>query len=199
MYIFLLRHAPTPWNAEGRIQGRTDIELSPSARAALDALQLPARWLQLDWYTSPLKRTQQTAQLLGAVQHAICEELTEMHWGDFEGLTLAEINQQIAQRSLTPDRGLDLLPPGGESPRMVQQRLQGWLSTISSNNTQSMIAVTHKGVIRAALGLATGWDMMDKFQQRIDWGLPQCFNLSDAGDLSVERLNCPWENTSLLH
>src|SRR3546814_19659201 len=54
--------------------------------------------------------------------------------------------------------GLDLRPPGGESPRQVQDRLKPWLAERSSCGRDT-IAVTHKGVIRALYALACGWDM----------------------------------------
>jgi hypothetical protein len=42
--IALLRHFPTDWNAEGRLQGRTDIPLSAASREGLSALALPPPW-----------------------------------------------------------------------------------------------------------------------------------------------------------
>ena len=46
----ILRHAPTGWNAEGRLQGSTDIPLSPAGEAAARSWRLPApgRWLATD-------------------------------------------------------------------------------------------------------------------------------------------------------
>jgi probable phosphoglycerate mutase len=40
--LAVLRHGPTAWNAEGRIQGRADIPLSAAGAAALRGLTLPA-------------------------------------------------------------------------------------------------------------------------------------------------------------
>jgi probable phosphoglycerate mutase len=58
-------------------------------------------------------------------------------------------------------RGLDFRPPGGESPREVCARLQALLAELAAD-PQPVVAVCHKGVIRAALVLATGWDMRSK-------------------------------------
>ena len=58
-------------------------------------------------------------------------------------------------------RGLDFRPPGGESPRDVRVRVVRWLD-IGREATQPLVAVTHKGVLRALLALATGWDMIGK-------------------------------------
>ncbi|MGI9319401.1 MAG: histidine phosphatase family protein [bacterium] len=197
MRIFLIRHAPTRWNSDKRIQGRTDIALSRQARVNLQNTTLPAPWLKIKWISSPLQRAQQTAQLLGSNEYEIHSELTEMDWGQFEGLHLSEINRRIKVLGLSPDRGLDLLPPGGESPRMARERLSRWVQT--QLPTQStLIAVTHKGVIRAALSLATGWDMQRPFEQEIDWSLPLAFESTDTGQFELIGVNCAWENTDIL-
>jgi probable phosphoglycerate mutase len=47
--------------------------------------------------------------------------------------------------------GLDFRPPGGESPRDVQERLKPYLASLAGPT----IAVTHKGVLRALYALAT--------------------------------------------
>ena len=43
-------------------------------------------------------------------------------------------------------------------------------------------AVTHKGVIRAVLALATGWNMLGKPAYRLDWSAAQLFHLDPAGE-----------------
>ncbi|MCH7544416.1 MAG: histidine phosphatase family protein, partial [Proteobacteria bacterium] len=51
------------------------------------------------------------------------------------------------------------------------------------------VAVTHKGVVRAALALATGWDMQDKWPVEIDWSSVHLFAVDAGGRLTTERLN----------
>lgn len=120
-----------------------------------------------------------------------------MDWGQFEGLRLSEINHQIETLRLQPDRGLDLLPPGGESPRMVRARVAEWLKQLPLKRVAT-IAVTHKGVIRAALSLATGWDMQHSFSEKIHWHLPLAFELTETGSFELIRVNCAWEDTDIL-
>ena len=57
--------------------------------------------------------------------------------------------------------GLDFRPPSGESPREVGARVQALVAELVADPTPA-VAVCHKGVIRAALALATGWDMRGK-------------------------------------
>ena len=194
--VFLLRHAPTAWNGIHRFQGRSDIPLASTSAAELRRQRIPSPWIALKWYSSPLIRCVQTAQLLGKHVVTGSEDLIEMNWGEFEGMKLEQINEQIIQLGLHPDRGLDLTPPGGESPRMVRERLETWLNRLPGEQ-EAVVAVTHKGVIRAALSLATGWDMMSAFPRTVDWRLPHCFEWQD-GSLRLFRLNCRWRDTSLL-
>jgi len=88
--------------------------------------------------------------------------------------------------------GLDLRPPGGESPREVQTRVQPLLAEIARSGRPTA-AITHKGVIRAVLALATGWDMRDKPPHRLSWAAAQLFRLDPAGRPTVERLHLPLE------
>ncbi len=196
-HIFLLRHAPTSWNGSKKIQGHTDITLTEASRTALEQLKIPAQWKQLKWLSSPLCRAVETARLLGASEIETHPELIEMKWGVFEGLTLSRINQEIIQRRLQPPTGLDFQPPEGECPRAVCQRIRPWFRTQSRRHRQVM-AVTHKGVIRAALSLATGWDMEQVFGGDIQWDLPLAFHCSPEGEIKLVKINCRWEDTSLL-
>jgi broad specificity phosphatase PhoE len=114
-----------------------------------------------------------------------------MAWGDWEGLTLAELaampDAALAEREAA---GLDFQPPGGESPRQVQQRLKPLLGEIARGGTP-VGAVTHKGVIRALFALASGWDMLGKAPARLDWQSAHLFRLNAGGRPAVERLNLP--------
>ena len=86
------------------------------------------------------------------------------------------------------DRGLDMLPPGGESPRMVMERLRELCRAIATDGVDT-VAVCHKGVIRALLSLATGWPMLGRQPVRLDWSSLHCFRLAADGTPSIDRLN----------
>ena len=151
-----------------------------------------ADWRGMVWHASPLTRAIETAALLGETDPNISDALIETNWGEFEGLTLTEIDQQIENRNIRPATGLDLCPPGGESPRMVGARLTSWLASLEPDDR---VCVTHKGVIRAALAVATGWDMEDPYPDAVHWHLPQAFRIHSGGGMQLERLNHPWEQS----
>ncbi|PJI43539.1 histidine phosphatase family protein [Ferrovibrio sp.] len=187
--LVLLRHGATDWNAAGRLQGRADIGLSETGRAALTGRTVPAAYRGRQWYASPLRRTQETAALLG-LQPQIEPALIEMDWGQYEGRTLPELREAYGRAfTANEDRGLDLQPPGGESPRQVQQRLLPWLRGLPADAG----AVTHKGVIRAVLALAFDWPMLGRAPVKLDWHCLQEFSITEDGRPSLVAANIPLE------
>lgn len=169
--IIAIRHGITEWNQQKRIQGHTDIPLSDEGIAILQQYNVPESWQQLTWFSSPLIRAQQTAELLG-LDCRIAPELIEMHWGDWEGKTLSELSNQDPQGfAATEAKGLDMQPPQGESPRMVQARMTKWIQTLAAGSPapSSIGIVTHKGVIRALLAAACDWDMKNKPPVKLDY------------------------------
>lgn len=185
--IALIRHGATAWNAEGRIQGRADMPLSPEGRAELRALGPPPELDGAVWFSSPLMRAVETARLLGH-EPRVEPALIETAWGAWEGLTrqaTAALSHRIAGRGKA---GLDFRPPDGESPRDVQQRFQLFCAHLTANGPDFAACVTHKGVIRATLSLALGWDMLEKPPVRLAWRAAHLFRLTSAG-LKLEAAN----------
>jgi broad specificity phosphatase PhoE len=183
----LIRHMPTEWNKEGRLQGQHDTPLNP---VAMPDWRLPSELAGFRVVSSPLRRARETAARLG-VTPEIDQRLIEMSWGEWEGYTLPDLRDRF--RGTLDDleaQGLDFRTPGGESPRDVQNRLRPLLAEIAAAGAPTA-AITHKGVIRAVFALATGWDMLGKPPQRLDWSSAQLFRLDRAGRPSVERLNLP--------
>jgi probable phosphoglycerate mutase len=188
--LALIRHMPTEWNAAGRLQGREDLPLTEDTAPDW---RVPAELDGFLWLTSPLRRAVDTARRLGIAEPVIEPRLTEMRWGAWEGETLAALQARLgAAMERVEAAGLDLRPPGGESPREVQARVMPLLAEIA-HSARPTAAITHKGVIRAVLSLATGWDMTDKPPYRLSWSSAQLFRVDAAGRPSVVRLNLPLE------
>jgi probable phosphoglycerate mutase len=139
--------------------------------------------------SSPLSRCVQTAALVGAPDAAHEPRIIEMDWGEWEGRTLAELREELGDAMAQNEaRGLDFRPPGGESPRAVIERIKPWLREIAAAGVPTL-AVTHRGVIRAILAEASGWDMRGKPPAKLDWRAVHFFMLDAQGRPSVERLN----------
>jgi probable phosphoglycerate mutase len=192
--LVLLRHGPTEWNAARRLQGRVDVPLSEPGRAAVGGWRLPEVASNFAWTASPLRRCVETAEILrdhlpdpGPLR--LEPRLIEMDFGAWEGETLAALRlAHGAAMSELEGRGLDFCAPGGESPRAVQDRLRPWLDEIAEGQ-RDMVAVTHKGVIRALYALATGWDMRAKPAQKLRADAAQLFEVEARGNVRVTELN----------
>lgn len=187
--LALIRHGMTDWGEAGLIQGRADRPLSAAGRAEIAAWRVPPELAGFEWLTSPLRRARESARLLLGREVPTEPALIEMAWGAWEGQALAALRRVLgAAMAANEARGRDFRPPGGESPREVQARLIPRLAAIAGAGRPTA-AVTHKGVIRAVLGLATGWDFRGKPPARLDRSCAHLFALDAEGHPRVERLN----------
>lgn len=187
--LVLLRHGPTAWNGEGRIQGRSDQPLSAAGQARVGRWQLPAELDAYLWTTSPLARARATARLLGHGDADVEPALIETDWGEWEGCKLGDLRDRFGSEMAELEaRGLDFRPPGGESPRDVQRRLRPWLERIGADG-RPRVAVCHKGVIRALVALATGWDMTGPPAEKLRADRAHRLQVATDGAPAVARLN----------
>ena len=208
-----IRHAPTAWNVAGRIQGHTDVPLSEDGRRALARRRLPERFGSYRVHSSPLARAVETAALLGLETPLLDRRLMEMDWGEWEGRTRASVTAaDPGEVARDEARGPDFRPPGGESPREVQTRIIDWARNAATEpptgaarshpgpaggearsavpSSPHVVAVTHKGVIKALLGLAHGWDLTGKSPIRLDWTRAHRFRFDPAtGTFTLDEPN----------
>ena len=124
--LWLLRHGDTEWASAGMHTGRTDIPLSPAGEQTARA-----RAKDLDGHdfalvlSSPLSRARQTADLAGVRVDAIDPDLIEWDYGAWEGLTTAQIREQLGDPDWTVWE--DMVRPGdtpGETTTEVGVRAQ---------------------------------------------------------------------------
>lgn len=186
--IALIRHGATAWNDEGRFQGQADVPLSPAGRAELARLEPHPALQGAVWLASPLQRTIETARLLG---HEPRPEpgLLETNWGAWEGLTRAATKPLERRITARGKAGREFSAPGGESPREVQQRLQQFFARLATDGPDFAVGVTHKGIIRATLSLAIGWDMVDKPPMKLKWRAAHLFRVFPDGHVKLEAAN----------
>jgi broad specificity phosphatase PhoE len=184
--LLLIRHGRTAWNEAGRLQGRADVPLSPAGRAEVATWSLPPGWQQARWLTSPLARARETAALLTTDPVTVEPRLIEMDWGAWEGRCLVDLRREAPEAMAKNEaRGLDFRPHGGESPREVAARLAPLIEELARQPTPA-VAVTHKGVMRAALALATGWDMRTKPPHRLRHDAALAFTCHADGRIQLE-------------
>ena len=163
--LYLVRHGETTWNASRRYQGHSESDLSPRGRD--QAAAVGGRLAALEFvgaYASDLRRTIATAEIIlagRAVPLTPSHLLRELHFGHFEGLTLAEIRETYPEEyQAWADDLVHQAPPGGENLRQQAARaaefLNGHLGPAAEGR---FLIVGHGGSIRALLFTALGIDL----------------------------------------
>lgn len=153
--LALLRHGHTHWNRAGRIQGRSDIPLDDAARTELAGFTLPSPWNKADLWSSPLSRASETAQIVSGRAPQTAPALTEMFWGDWEGLHGLDLKTDPNSGFRDIENwGWDYRPPAGETPAEVWARIEPWIASLQSDT----VAVCHIGIMRMILARAYGWN-----------------------------------------
>jgi broad specificity phosphatase PhoE len=116
---YVARHGETAWTVTGQHTGLTDLPLT--AAGERNARRLAERLRGLDFakvFTSPLQRAVKTCELAGFGTVAeIDKDLVEWDYGEYEGLTGAEIRAKRPDWQIFEDGC-----PGGESPQHAAAR-----------------------------------------------------------------------------
>jgi probable phosphoglycerate mutase len=144
--IWFLRHGETYWNAEKRVQGRKESDLTRKGRMQAEMQSmLMAPVLEdrgIPCLVSPLRRAQQTARIaLGGRDYETDSRLAEAMAGVFEGRTLDEIAQSHPDISSANPHALDLFceAPGGEGFDAFEARIRSVLMSLE----QPTVLVAH--------------------------------------------------------
>jgi broad specificity phosphatase PhoE len=190
-----LRHAPTAWNRDKRLQGRTDVALDEEGIAVAARWRTDPDWAGYRILSSPLQRARMTAAILFPdAEIGIDRRLIEMDFGAWEGKRLAELRADPGRDAQAREAlGLDFKAPEGESPREVQARIQPLLARLAELERPTVL-VTHKAVIRALYALASGWTMIGKPPTKLRPHCAHVFRLGAGGTPAVERLNVSLES-----
>lgn len=156
---YFVRHAQTTWNGENRIQGHSDLPLSPLGEAQAKRLgaAFASRHLT-SIFTSRLQRSRQTAAAIAAgnghgVQPMVEQGLEEIHLGTWEGLTPEQIDAQFhGAYEQWRNRPSTVAIPGAEPLSAFQARVHAALERVrAACGEGEHVIVTHGGVIAAML------------------------------------------------
>jgi broad specificity phosphatase PhoE len=191
-----IRHAPVPDG--GLIYGQRDLPCDCSDAGAFAGLarELPARAV---WVTSNLKRTTETAAAIVAadpgkfacVEPRAVAELAEQHLGEWQGLDRKGFfaARGVGTHSLW-FAAAEERAPGGESFADLVGRVAPAIARLTEEHRgRDIVAVTHGGTIRAALGLALGLEPQGALAFAIEnCSLTRLDHLSGAGGAGIWRV-----------
>ena len=168
--LILVRHGQTDANAAGLLLGRTDPPLNEAGRA--QAAEIAARVAGFGperVITSPLLRTVETAEIVGAacgLPVTVEDRLVEVDYGEYDGLPFAELPSHLVRRWRIE---ADFAPPGGERLSSVGVRMAALGSEILADlGTAPVVAVSHVSPIKAAVCWALGLPDLASWRMRLD-------------------------------
>jgi len=165
MRLLIARHGQTKHNLDHRYQGITDAPLNQTGMSQSDKLAGRLSNEQIDViYSSDLIRCVQTAESI-AKEHGLNinkdERLREISFGEWEGMSYNEIQARspdLLEKWMADPAHVS--PPNGETLIQLAVRVKSIVDEMKTQHTdQTVLIVTHGGVIRALLCLSLGTDL----------------------------------------
>lgn len=141
--LYLFRHGQTKWALTGQHTGLSDIPLTDVGREQAKALGKAISHIPFaKVLVSPLSRARETAALAGLSSAAVCDDLVEFNYGQYEGLTSKQIGE------LVPGWTIWTHPcPQGETLEQARRRAQGVIDTACSIGG-NVALVAHGHILR---------------------------------------------------
>ena len=157
--FYLVRHGET--GVRNRLCGRMPgIHLNDEGRE--QAGRTAQRFANLSIaavYSSPLERTQETAECIAAVVKRpvqIVEAVSEVDYGDWTGMWLDVLDEGTRWRQYSAFRSGARIP-GGENMIELQSRFTNWMEEIRRRYAgEKIVVVSHQDPIKAAVAYYAG-------------------------------------------
>lgn len=194
MLLFLTRHGETKWNRLGKTQGIQDTSLTDLGRQQAEKLaqRLKASKASIDTiYCSNLYRAKETAEIIGErlkINPIPNQLLNEVSFGNWEGLTLREIEKQYPGQLARWRNELTFSPKEGESLISVNNRVGFFIEELKDKcqkDNDNVLIVSHAAITKVLILRMIG----------IPLNLLAKFKISQAG-LSLLRVED--DNNSIL-
>jgi probable phosphoglycerate mutase len=147
--LWLVRHGETEWSRDGKHTSTTELDLTERGVEVARTLREKLSGIDFDLVlTSPRKRARRTAELAGFPDCEVDEDLVEWDYGEYEGVTTAEIRERVPGWTVWTHP-----TPGGETADEVSARLDR-VVTRARENGGRVLAFGHGHAMRA---LAARW------------------------------------------
>jgi probable phosphoglycerate mutase len=185
--VTLIRHGETEWSRSGRHTGTTDLPLTANGRQAAARLEpVLAHESYALVLTSPLVRARETCELAGLGSRAEVEPgLREWDYGDYEGLTSAQIHIEAPEWLVFADGC-----PGGETPEQVGARVDRVLARVRGA-AGHVLLFAHGHVLRALAARWLGLGVAEGSRFLLDTATLSVLGYYQPGVPAVKRWNVP--------
>lgn len=156
MIFYCVRHGESLFNAEGRVQGQSDVALSPFGLRQAEATAEALAGYPIDAiYASPLRRALQTAEVVARRLNLPVRtdpRLKEVHAGVFQDRLRAELQRDYPEElARWNSEDLDYVIPGGESRRALMARGGEALRSIARQNHEHAAIIAHGRLLVVSL------------------------------------------------
>lgn len=184
--VWLIRHGETEWSRSGRHTGRTDLPLTETGlRVAAALAPVLGRESFALVLVSPLKRAQETCELAGLGDRAQAEpDLLEWNYGEYEGLTPAEIHERAPGWLLFTDGA-----PGGERPDDVGRRVDRVIAR-ARTAPGNVVVFAHGHLLRVLAARWLGWPVAAGRHFLLDTGTVNILSAYRQAP-AIKRWNAP--------
>lgn len=145
--LYIARHGQTIWNAQNKVCGITDVELTEKGIEQATALARVIVDKKIDLIiSSPLKRAIETSKIVSEICNIPMEidaRLIEQNYGIYEGVDRKE------EAFLNNKRNFAYKYPNGESMMQVACRVYGLIDEIKCKyEDKNVLLISHGGVCR---------------------------------------------------
>lgn len=156
--VYLVRHGVTEWNRAFRYQGSSDVALSPEGEEQAERAGLRLAQLSVGMViSSPLVRSLTTAQRIarqvGVSSVEMWDDLREVGFGDWEGLTVREIIDRFGKSAFEEWKSAraEVTVANGEEAYGVYERAGRVVERLGESSEPVTVVVTHGALLRALL------------------------------------------------
>ncbi len=148
MILYCIRHGESTYNAEGRVQGQSDVPLSDLGRRQGQAVAEALAEVGLEViFSSPLRRAYETAEIVARRTGAPIRtdpRLKEINAGIFQDRLRSELLAQFPEDYRRWTSGdPDFVIPGGESRRQLAERGVAAFRDIIASGYERVAVVSH--------------------------------------------------------
>jgi alpha-ribazole phosphatase len=192
--IYLIRHGETANAGEVCFNGHFDIDLSDEGKKqsiliAKSLKKLPIKAI----YSSDLKRTQIGAKFIADelnLSHIPCQELRELAFGDWEGLSISEVNLKYPDKLKERLQNIELFQvEGGETIFQLKNRVIPKFKSILANHpSDSIVILCHGGVIRIILAYILEISVKNLFRINQPYASVNIIQYYEGGDPVVDLM-----------
>ena len=203
--IYLIRHGETANAGEVCFNGHFDIDLSDEGKKQSILIAKALKNLPIKAvYSSDLKRTQIGAKFIADelnLSHIPCQELRELAFGDWEGLSISEVNLRYPDKLKERLQNIELFQvEGGESFSQLKDRvIPKFEQILTAHPSGNIVVLCHGGVIRIILSHVLEISVKNLFRINQPYASVNIIQFYEGGHPVIDLMGGSHDNIHSFH